>query len=156
MNVVQRDKLHGRVVAEWRLDWLTGVGNLDSELAISRHVLLGLILEDDPVPRIVVDNASLARRVENPILKAAVGRGIKPFAEMYIGAVVGLAFLVFLVNEVDPGNITKVEILKHTGDALLRDVRKHTGDVEAQALVDRRRRHLDRRLVRLFIFTYKN
>lgn len=117
-----------------------GLGlDLNPRLAIAGRVLRALVLEHNPVPGIVIHNASLAIRVGDAVLESAIGRVVEPLVEVDVGAVVVLAIGALLSYEVDAAHITEVEGLKDTSNAVLRDVSKHTRDVEAQIVVDRRR-----------------
>lgn len=117
-----------------------GLGlNLNPRLAITGDLFLAHVLKNNPVPGVVIHDASLASRVNYAVLKGAIGRVVKPLGEVDIGAVVVLAIGALLSYKVDATHITEIEGLKDTSNAVLRDVGKHTRDVEAQIVIDRRR-----------------
>ena len=123
-----------------------GLGlDLNPRLAIAGDLLLAHVLENNPVPRVVVHDTSLAIRVGDAVLEGAIGRGVKPLVKVDVGAVVVLAIGTLLGHEVNATDIAEIERFKYTSNALLRDVGEHTRDVEAQVVIDRRR-HLARRL----------
>jgi len=123
-----------------------GLGlNLNPRLAITGDLLLAHVLEYNPVPGVVIHDASLAIRVGDAVLEGTIGRGVEPLVEVNVGAIVSLSIGALLGHKVNATHITEVEGLKDTSNAILRDVSEHTRDVEAQVVVDRRR-HLARRL----------
>lgn len=132
-----------------------GLGlNLNPRLAITGNLLLAHVLEYNPVPGVVIHNASLASRVNDAVLEGAIGRVVEPLVEVNVGAVVVLAIGALLSYEVNATHITEIEGLKHTSNAVLRDVGEHTRDVEAQIVVDRRR-HLCKDLLDIrYLFLY--
>lgn len=106
--------------------------------------LLGLralesrVLQDNPVPRIVVDNTRILVGIHNAFLKVRHNLVVVPVGKVDVGRIVALAVAVSLLQEVNVMHNAEVGGIKDFGNALLRNVGEHIGHEEAELVVDGR------------------
>ena len=94
------------------------------------------VLQDNPVPRVVVDNSCILVGVHNALLKVRHNLVVVPVGKVDVGRIVALAVAVSLLQEVNMMHNSEVVGIKDFGNALLRNVGEQIGNEEAELVVD--------------------
>lgn len=110
----------------------------ERRLALARGALGALVLEDNPPPRVVVDDARLLLGVCNALLEVGRGAGLVPLLKMDIDTVILVSVGVLLQNAVNALDIAKAEDIEDFRDALLSNVGENPGNKEGERLINGR------------------
>ena len=95
------------------------------------------ILEQQPVPRVVIDEAALPVRIRDALLHVAGRLAVIPRLEMDEGLVILVAIGAGLLHEVDAADLTDLQFEELGGHTVgISPLRGDTGDVERKLVVE--------------------
>ena len=118
----------------------------ERRLAITWGALGALVLEDNPPPGVIVDDAGLLAGVCNTLLESSDGKGFVPLVKVDIDTVVLVSVGVLLQNAVDTLDIAEAEGVEDVRNALLCNVGKNPGNKEGERLINERHFAFERRV----------
>ena len=111
--------------------------NVEAHLAFTRREFFGFVFEHNPIPRVVIHNASDLRVVQDPLLQISGDDGVVPEVKMNVGNVEMVAVLTLFRHKIDVVYLT-YGVFKHIRHRVLSDIGKHVRDEETDVLNGRR------------------
>ena len=96
------------------------------------------VLQHNPVPRVVVDDARILVGIHDALLKVRHNLVLVPVGKVDVSRVVALTIAISLLQEVNVMHNAEVVGIKDFSDAILRNVGEHIGHEEAELVIDGR------------------